>query len=170
MTDQEFMQKYRDLEGRVKQLEAVINKVETDSEPKFERVEKNDCYYSVQLDNSCQVIIRREEYCHVDNNCYNLPNYFHTKERAQEVLDEIKFLLKLERLHDIYCPDYKPDRDDKYTKKYYIFENNLGAQSFWAYGINTATRNSNTVYFPTEEIAQKVCDILNKEYEDYDNS
>ena len=129
-------------------------------EPKFERAEKNDCYYSVQLDNSCRVIIRREEYCYVDNNRYNLPNYFHTEERAQEVLDEIKFLLKLERLHDIYCPDYKPDWDSL-DKKYFVWY----SHDWHRYICSECTRNESAqlTYFPTAAIAQKVRDILNKE-------
>ena len=48
-------------------------------------------------------------------------NYFLTKERAEEVADKIKFLLKLERLHDIYCPDYKPNWNNEWESKFYIF-------------------------------------------------
>lgn len=172
MTDQEFVQKYHDLEKRIKQLETVINKIETDSEPKFEIAQDERYYFIDFYFKGCSLNVRSDVYANVliDRARVDRNNCFKTEERAKEVIDKINFLLRLERLHDIYCPDYKPDWDDKYTKRYFIFENNLGTQSIWAYGINTVTRNPHEIYFPTEEIAQKVCDILNKEREDYDNS
>lgn len=167
MTDQEFMQKYRDLEGRIKQLEAVINKIKTDSEPELERATKDDYYYSIVLNDTCYVKKCLEQYCAIDDRCYNLLNYFLTNKRAQEVLDEIKFLLRLERLHDIYCPDYKPDWKAN-TMKYSVAYG--ASEAKWHPYNALSVKNAVTVYFPTEGIAQKVCDILNKEREDYDNS
>ena len=161
MTDHEFFQKCDNLERRIKQLEAVVGKIEADSEPEFERAEKNASYCSVQLDDGCRVVMRREEHWSVDNNYYNLPNYFYTKERAQEVADKIKFLLKLERLHDIYCPDYKPDWNDSEEYKYLVYFDHSKRKYCWdsfAY-----SEYATHVYFPTKEIAQKVCDVLNNE-------
>lgn len=164
MTDQEFMQKYRDLEGRIKQLEAVINKIETDSEPELERATRDDYYYSIKLDDGCYVENRLEQYYAVDDRCYNLLNYFRTKKRAQEVCDKIRFLLKLERLHDIYCYDYKAEDDGK--DKYRI----VFCDGMYQWEQDDYTIDFSSVYFPTETIVQKVCDRLNKEREDYDNS
>ena len=87
-------------------------------------------------------------------------NCFKTEERAKEVLDKINLLLKLERLHDIYCPDYKPDwvrADDKHYALYDKQNNKYvcGSTIGWSEATN--------VFFPTKEIAQRVCDILNKE-------
>lgn len=169
MTDQEFVQKYHDLEKRIKQLEAVINKIETDSEPELERATRDDYYYSIKLDDGCYVENRLEQYCAVDDRCYNLLNYFRTKKRAQEVCDKIRFLLKLERLHDIYCPNYKPNwNEDSFSLKHYVRYNTSEAK-WYSYDAQIM-EDTIQVYFPTKEIAQKVCDILNKEREDYDNS
>lgn len=102
-----------------------------------------------------------DENDYADNSRYSHNNYFMTKERAEQVVNKIKSLLRLERSHDIYCPDYEPNWENtnevkssiyfhEPTKKYCI--NN-------AYGAQYKTQ----VYFSSLEIAQKVCDILNEE-------
>lgn len=167
MTDQEFFQKCDNLEKRIKQLEAVVGKIEAESKPEFKRVEKGASYYTIQLDDNCRVVMRREEHWGVDNNCYNLPNYFHTKKRAQEVADKIKFLIKLERLHDIYCPDYKPDWNST-ERKYLVYFDHSKRKYGW--DTFSYSEYAGAIYFPTKEIAQKVCDVLNKERKEHDNS
>ena len=170
MTDQEFVQKYHDLEKRIKQLEAVINKIETDSEPKFEIVKGEEYYYIDLLGSGFNMAVQKDQYlggfemCRVDQN-----NCFKTKERAEEVANKINLLLKLERLHDIYCPNYKPNwHEESGSFKHYVYYDTSEAK--W-YPCNTQImEDAIQVYFPTKEIAQKVCDILNKEREDYDNS
>lgn len=88
-------------------------------------------------------------------------NYFHTKKRAEEVADKINFLLKLERFHDIYCPNYKPDWSNDKDYKHYIYYDEKAKK--WTFDVVTKYHLVVCVYFPTSEIAQKVCDILNKE-------
>ena len=158
MTDQEFIQKYHDLENRIEQLEVVINKTKTDSEPEFKRVEQGKEYYHVEM--GCDVCINslRDDTWY-DETSYNNNNYFHTKERAQEVRDKIKFLLKLERLHDIYCPDYKPDWSNSENKYLILYSHTTNR---YVVG-NAVCIEPSLPCFPTKEIAQKVCDALNKE-------
>ncbi|EXM38551.1 hypothetical protein RASY3_14650 [Ruminococcus albus SY3] len=167
MTDHEFFEKCDNLERRIKQLEAIINKIETDSEPELERATRDDYYYSIILDDACYVKNRLEQYYAVDDRCYNLLNYFRTKKRAQEVADKIKFLLKLERFYDIYCPVYNPDWN-VHDNKYFIMYDK--SRNSYIVARNQEARTVANVYFPTEEIAQKVCDRLNKEREEHDNS
>lgn len=153
------------LSGMIESLNNKIKETETEkeqlikeqNEPEFKRVENNASYYSVQLDDGCRVVMRREEHWSVDDNCYNLPNYFYTKERAQEVLDKIKFLLELERLHDMYCYNYKAE-DDGNDKYRIVF-----CDGMYQWETDNYTIDFLSVYFPTKEIAQKVCDILNRE-------
>ena len=135
-----------------------------ESEPKFERVAKYEKYYSLVFNADAQTTqcIERGEYCYDDTDCYESNNYFHTRERAKEVADKINLLLKLERLHDIYCPNYVPDWNDKDKVKYYVFKNEFVSISIWDIGY-VSTSDISDVYFPTEEIAKKVCDILNAE-------
>lgn len=129
-------------------------------EPKFERVGKTSCYSFIVFDiDGVNVAYDKDIGSIIDISRFETNNYFHTKERAEEVASKINFLLKLERLHDIYCPDYVPDWDDFSTFKYSVIYN--PAEKRWyqtvAGVIETCT------YFPTREIAQKVCDILNAE-------
>ena len=60
-----------------------------EQEPKFERVEKGEIYFTItgELD----IIRSIESGYNVDNNKYNVNNYFYTKERAEEVADKTRF-------------------------------------------------------------------------------
>ena len=134
-----------------------------EQEPKFERVEfGHDYYYVASYSEGVKVCKESEDHTNTDNGFYGSNNYFHTRERAQEVADKINLLLKLERLHDTFCPDYVPDWNDKDKVKYYVFKNEFISISIWDIGY-VSTSDISDVYFPTEEIAKKVCDILNAE-------
>ena len=132
-----------------------------EQEPKFERVEKGEIYFTItgELD----VIQSIEGGYSVDDNKYNVNNYFYTKERAEEVTDKIRLLLKLEKLHDIYCPNYVPDWNDD-ELKYFVSYSSRDK----CYGVNSRVYSDckTNVFFATFEIAQKVCNILNKELEE----
>ena len=133
------------------------------SEPKFERVEfGHNYYYVASYSEGIKVCKESEDHTSTDNGFYDSNNYFYTKERAQEVADKINLLLKLERLHDTFCQDYVPDWNDKDKVKYYVFKNKFISISRWDIGY-VSTSDISDVYFPTEEIAKKVCDILNAE-------
>ena len=151
-------------ENIIKANENEIKKLEAEKEePTFERVGKDGTYYLVGDTRGKIVAYNTFDDCsdlhraRFDNN-----NYFHTEERADEVADKINFLLKLERLHDIYCPDYKPDWEDERFKWYILFE-----RTDKQYVTNWSTRYEKcaTVYFDSLETANKVCKILNKELE-----
>lgn len=165
MTDQEFFQKCDNLERRIKQLEAAVGKIEADSEPEpeFKRLSYGEPYFYI-YGNTMNVAVTSEDSDYISDTSYINNNYFHTKERAQEVADKIKFLLKLERLHDIFCPNYKSDWFGN-NFKYIICKQY--EEHGWTYGYRALVNSEDVVqvYFPTREIAQKVCDILNKELE-----
>lgn len=134
-------------------------------EPKFERVEIGESYFYVFLNDYGAFIVKETESNELlDRELYKTNNYFHTKQRAQEVADKINFLMKLERLHDIYCPNYVPDWGDEDEYKYVVYCDNQDK----CYKINSfcITEYKPDVAFPTSEIAHKVCDILNAELED----
>ena len=86
-------------------------------------------------------------------------NYFHTLKRADEVANKINFLLKLERLRDIYCPNCESGR-------YYISQNTESGRYCYSYIMNVPNKHPTSTMFPSEEIALKVCNILNKELEE----
>lgn len=135
-----------------------------ESEPKFERVKNKEYYYSVgtQFGSEGKLAACRhyENYDRDDNTYFTNNNYFKTEERAQEVADKINFLLKLERLHDIFCHDYVPDWGNdviKYTVGFDTYNKK------WYTAYTFVHKDFSDVYFPTKEIARKVCDILNAE-------
>lgn len=131
-----------------------------ESEPKFERVEYKKQYFGVRANSEIDYGIFTEIGDMVDNAHFRHNNYFHTEKRAEEVADKINLLLKLERLHDTFCPDYVPNWGNdviKYTVGFDIYHKK------WYIGQTFVHKAASGVYFPTKEIAQKVCDILNAE-------
>ena len=129
-----------------------------ESEPKFERVDKYIEYFSLTFDGGAMICEERDcgGNCYDDTNNFECYNYFHTDKRAQEVADKINLLLKLERLHDIYCPNSE-------SGKYYISQNTESGRYCYGYIRNVPNKFPTSTMFPSEEIAQKVCDILNAE-------
>lgn len=57
-----------------------------------------------------------------DHEMYNNRNCFPTEERAEQVAEKVRMLLKLERYHDMFCPDYVPDWSNN-VRKYYVLYN-----------------------------------------------
>ena len=144
--------------ARLKGIE--IPKVE--EEPEFKRVGNGQEYYCIGKFNTARfgAVYTLEAGHFLDKASFESNNYFHTRKRAEEVADKINLLLKLERLHDTYCPDYVPDWQDN-ARKYYVFYGTKDS-TYYVGGCLVADRKP-CVYFPTTEIAQKVCDILNGE-------
>ena len=173
MTKTEIENKIYDLKRTIKSCENIIKaneneikKLEAEKErPAFERVEEGEKYYTVTTDSYNRVFVREyiEEYMRFDKLNFENNNYFLTKERAEEVADKIKFLLKLERLHDTFCPDYKPDWNDKSKAKWtVVFDYDKKKYTpYW----NTIIDNCTIVYFNDSKTISKVCEILNKEVE-----
>jgi len=141
--------------------EIKVPKVE--EEPEFKRVGYEQEYYHIgKLNTASFGAVYTLEIGHfLDKAFFENNNYFLTKKRAEEVADKINFLLKLERFHDIYCPNYKPDWSNDKDYKHYIYYDEKAKK--WTFDVVTKYHLVVCVYFPTSEIAQKVCDILNGE-------
>lgn len=135
-----------------------------EQEPKFERVENREYYWSVGTsfcpEGKVTACRHYENFDRGDNNYFVNNNYFKTVQRAQEVADKINFLLRLERLHDTFCPEYVPDWDNDMIKYIVGFD---AYNKKWYIGQTFVNKDVSGVYFPTKGIAQKVCDILNAE-------
>ena len=172
MTKTEIENKIYDLKRVIKNCENIIKaneneikKLEAEKErPAFERVEEGKKYYIVTAGSYNRAFVKEyiEEYIRFDKLNFENNNYFLTKERAEEVADKIKFLLKLERLHDTFCPDYKPDWSDVSNAKWRVaFDHEKKKYVLcwdWA-------ADCKMVYFDSEETAKKVYETLNKEIE-----
>ena len=82
----------------------------------------------------------------------SIGNCFKTRERAEQVADKIKFLLRLEFLHDKYCPGFLNEQD--YKKSFSIFRDSEEQQE--------QVFKSIGVYFGGEEVIKKVEEELKK--------
>ena len=133
-----------------------------ESEPKFER-NFGGMYYYICNNGAMEVVSSDDVHDIVACNQFICNNYFKTEKRAQEVADKINFLLRLERLHDTFCPEYVPDWDNDMIKYIVGFD---AYNKKWYIGQTFVNKDVSGVYFPTKGIAQKVCDILNKESEE----
>lgn len=91
----------------------------------------------------------------------NFGNFFPTRERAEQVMEKMRLLLRLEQLHDMLCPDYEPDwgSGEAMYCLYYDHSSSRWAVDGW-YDCNCRV---NGAYFDTLENAEKVAEILNKE-------
>lgn len=94
----------------------------------------------------------------------NFGNFFPTKERAEQVAEKMRLLLRLERLHDMLCPDYVPDYEDDDEVKYHVYFNHFLDRYDISY--STSRENPCMVAFDTKENVEKAAEILNKELEE----
>lgn len=92
----------------------------------------------------------------------NLGNFFSTEERAEQVAEKMRLLLRLEQLHDMICPDYVPDWNAE-KDKFCLCYNHEGKK--WGVGRWLFFENQGFVCFDTFENAEKAAEILNKELE-----
>lgn len=93
----------------------------------------------------------------------NLGNFFSTEERAEQVAEKMRLLLRLEQLHDMICPDYVPDWEDNKLKFYVYFDHEQGN---WDVSASSFCDALGLVTFETGENAQKAAEILNRELEE----
>ena len=100
----------------------------------------------------------------IDESNIQFGNYFRTEERAEQVADKMRLLLRLEQLHDMLCPDYVPDfgSGEATYCLYYDYSSSHWAAEGW-YDCNCRV---NGPYFDTLENAEKAAEILNKELEE----
>lgn len=92
-------------------------------------------------------------------------NCFLTKERAEQVAEKMRLLLRLEQLHDMLCPDYVPDWNNDGELKFCLAH--YCDDDYWFVDYFNVTQYP-TVYFDTKENAEKAAGILNKEINNYE--
>ena len=96
----------------------------------------------------------------IDYKIITAGNCFRTKKRAEQVAEKVRLLLRMEQLHDMLCPDYVPDWSNISEKKFCLAY--LYPENFWFVDELHDTEYP-TVYFDTEENAEKALKILNGE-------
>ena len=151
----EFLEKLEEL-----QKEAEAQKEQEELKPW--KPERGEEYFTIG--NSVDVFQYTYYEDSIDESNIQFGNYFRTEERAEQVAEKMRLLLRLEQLHDMLCPDYVPDyEDDDEVKSHVYFDHSLDR-----YDISYSTRRENPcmVAFDTKKNALKAAEILNKELEE----
>lgn len=158
MNNKEIMEKISELEQQIAELKEAAQKQD---EPKAWKPNVGEKYWYIS-DWFSETNI---EFCDgiYENRLIKSNNCFPTKERAEEVAKKIRMLLKLERYHDMFCPDYVPDWSSDDAK--FIVDYDEGEKQ-WGCDRIFLIRDATQVYFDSKETAQKVCDLLNGEDEE----
>lgn len=134
-------------------------KLEKSEEPKAWKPENHEKYWYVGYAGEIRDTLwnsRKTDHFH-----YNFGNCFQTKERAEQVAEKSKMLLKLERYHDMFCPDFVPDWNDDSQIKFFVDFHTVDKK--WCVFNTNINQSLVEVYFSSRDIAKKVCDLLNQE-------
>ena len=147
--------------GKLEALEKEAEMQKKQEEPKPWKPEREEKYFTIE--NRFDVV--QYTYCEdfIDESNIQFGNCFRTKERAEQVAEKMRLLLRLEQLHDQLCPDYVPDWGN-YGQKFLVYFNH--AENRWHIGASNAFELRCATYFDTEENAEKAEEILNKEMEE----
>lgn len=115
----------------------------------------NQRYYNTMA-YSCDGVFWYDD--ETDNNTYDSFDIWRTSDRAKEVYEKIKTLRIMEQIHDILCPDYKPDWNSVLEAKWYCYYSYR--QGMWNYD-SCISCNDHLTYFNTKKHAEQACEILN---------
>ena len=162
MNNKEIMEKISELEQQIAELKEAAQK---QYEPKAWKPDVEEKYWYI----SEWLSATSTKFCNgnFDNRLIKSNNCFRTKERSEEVAKKIRMLLKLERYHDMFCPDYVPDWSSDDAK--HIADYDEGEKQ-WRCDRVFLIRDAAQVYFDSKETAQKVCDLLNGKDEENESS
>lgn len=145
--------------GKLEALRKEAEAQKKQEEPKPWKPERGEKYFTIE--NSFYAF--QYTYCEdiIDEPKILSGNCFRTEERAEQVAEKMRLLLRLEQLHDMLCPDYVPDfgSGEATYCLYYDYSSSHWAAEGW-YDCNCRV---NGPYFDTLENAEKAAEILNKE-------
>lgn len=145
--------------GKLEALRKEAEAQKKQEEPKPWKPERGEKYFTIE--NSFYAF--QYTYCEdiIDEPKILSGNCFRTEERAEQVAEKMRLLLRLEQLHDMFCPDYVPDWSNEDEHKFYLFYDRKTGN--WKYTYWSAFDFRVGEYFDTEKNAEKAAEILNKE-------
>lgn len=145
--------------GKLEALRKEAEAQKKQEEPKPWKPEYQHGYFAIE-----GTAFKVERYTNFEDDIDKLTissgNCFPARERAEQVADKMRLLLRLEQLHDMLCPDYVPDWNNDGELKFCLAHH--CDDDCWFVDYFNVTQYP-TVYFDTEENAQKAAEILNKE-------
>lgn len=147
--------------GKLEALEKEAEMQKKQEEPKPWKPQAREEYFFVDNYFLSHIFCNMND--DVDSYNFEIGNCFPTEERAEQVAEKMRLLLRLEQLHDMLCPDYVPDwKDDRL--KFQVYFSHL--QGKYDTSCSTGIENPCMVVFDTNENAEKAAEILNKELEE----
>jgi len=162
MNSKEIIKKISELEQQIAELKEAAQKQD---EPKAWKPKNGEKYwYITPYTAVIDIVFLNDD---ADDCVIKSNNCFRTKERAEEVANKIRMLLKLEQYHDMFCPEYVPDWSSDDGKYIVIYDE---VEKQWLCDVIFLIRDAVQVYFDSEETTQKVCDLLNGEDEENGSS
>lgn len=81
-----------------------------------------------------------------------------TRKQAEKAAKKMRTFNRLLAYVDEHAPDYVPDWDDQYEKKYYVYYDN--SSSGWSLSYDQTDQTAGTVYMP-KEVANELSNKLN---------
>lgn len=148
--------------GKLEELKKEAETQKKQEEPKPWKPEREEKYFKIESRfNVTQYTYYEDD---IDESNIQFGNYFRTKERAEQVAEKMRLLLRLEQLHDMLCPDYVPDYEDDDEVKFYVYFGH--SQGRYDISRSISWENPCMVAFDTEKNAQKAAEILNEELEE----
>lgn len=169
----DYKKELQQLEAEIKFLKLYEEKKKSDEE--YSRVGKDEIYYSVAIlcKGNPHIVERQDkhkdkpDFATDDAYSFKHNNYFKSEIEADKMVNAIKFLFKLQRFYDIYCPNYKPDWSNLLEEKFIVYYDRIENEYNWT--TCTTFDYITTIYFPNKDIAEKVCERLNMQLskEDY---
>lgn len=147
-----------DFLGKLEALRKEAKAQKKQEEPKPWKPKDGEDYFYIGIDFTIDSWENVDD--DTDKRNFRIGNYFPTAERAEQVAEKMRLLLRIEQLHDMLCPDYVPDWKDDRLKFYVYFDHEQGSLNITASSFCDAL---SLVTFETRENAEKAAEILNKE-------
>ena len=145
------------LEEKLEELKGQLEK------EKKNKINKGDLFFFLNSIGTC----KEETFnnCSYHNSLLQNYNAFKDREETKKHIEWyrdniVKIHNRLMQLHEELCPNYFPNWKNESATKYTVF---LDTRSNKWKIFSYSTVNFFTIYFPSIEVAQTVCEILNKE-------
>lgn len=143
-------------------MELIFEEIE-EKKTGWERVNCDNPYYKIDIDGEVDDIYSEDLDC-IDDRLYEILNYFSTEEKADEIAKEQLLYRKMKKFYDEN--DANVYWDDLEQCKYEI--NYDYDETKWEIYLCTSLKVINSIYFSTEELAQRCINEVIKPF--YENN
>lgn len=161
-----IMDKIKELEKQIKEIQETTEKKVKELQESIVKIKEENNKIQREKWYTCIDVNPEGEFCLYEysdgltTEKYDNWNYFLSAVNASNFLNTLNELKELQHYHDIYCPEYVPDWNNTNEEKWYIIFSTSTKKYCYDCAFNVYRT---TIYFDSEETAEKVCDELNKE-------